>query len=115
LAEVFERGAALLSTTDETLVYQAPNNDDRDRAITLSCTAANSDSATEVGVTLKVTTAADALVYRSAVQIPVKPKSAIELLPNRKVLKRGDKVKMQATLANRLEVAVDVLEITPNV
>lgn len=115
MAEVFERGAAVLGTTDETLLYQAPNNNDQDRAITLSCLAANSDLSSEVGVTLKITTAAGVLVYRSAVQIPIKPRSALELLPNRKVLKRGDRVLAQATLANRLEVSLDVLEITPNV
>lgn len=115
MAEVFERGAAVLTTTGETLIYQAPNNSDQDRAITLSCLAANSDSSSEVGITLTMTTAAGVPVYRSAVQIPVKPRSALELLPGRKVLKRGDRVLAQATLANRLEVSLDVLEITPNV
>lgn len=115
MPEVFERGAAVLADVNETLLYQAPNSDNRDRAIILSCTAANSDPATPVGITIKVTTSGGSLIYRGAVEIPVSPKATLELMPNRKVLKRGDRVTAQATLGGRLEVAIDVLQITPNV
>ena len=115
MAEVFERASAVLSTLNETTVYQAPNTDDRDRSITLSCLAANIDGVNSADVTITVRNAAGQLLARTAYQIPVPAKSTLELMPNRLILKRGDQIRAQASLVNRIEVTVSTLEITPDV
>ena len=104
-----------LQTTDETLVYQAPNNQEGDRAISLSCLASNVDGdvATEVSLILK--TANNVALSRTAYRIQVPARATLEMLPNRVVLKRGDKVLAQASQGNRIEVTFSALEITPNV
>ena len=115
MAEVFERASAVLSTLNETTVYQAPNTDDRDRSITLSCLAANIDGVDSADVTIAVRDAAGQLLARTAYQIPVPAKSTLALMPNRLILKRGYQIRAQASLVNRIEVTVSTLEITPDV
>lgn len=111
MAEVFERSSAILTTQSETLVYQAPNNNDGDRAILLSCLAANTDGASEATISVRVTAANDALISRTAHQITVPAKATLELMPNRLILRRGEKVKAQASLPNRIDITVSALEL----
>lgn len=115
MPELFQRADVDLTTTNETSLYQAPNTTEADRAITLSCLVSNSDATASVDVTVRITNAQDQVISRTAVAIPVPAKSALELLPNRVVLKRGEKVKATASMANRLRLALSVLEITPGV
>jgi hypothetical protein len=115
MAEVFERSSALLDTLSQVDVYQAPNADDRDRSITLSCLAANVDTSGAVNVSLFVTNAANQVIAITASEIPVPARATLELLPSRLVLKRGDKIRAAASLINRASLTVSVLEITPDV
>lgn len=115
MPEVFERGTAALSTLNVTDVYQAPNDNPEDIAIVLSCLVANVDPNNEADITIQVTNSGNGIFSRTAREIRVPARSSIELMPNRLILKRGDKIRAQASLVNRLDVTVSVLEITPNV
>jgi hypothetical protein len=115
MAEVFQRSSALLDTLDDIQIYQAPNADDRDRSITLSCLAANLDTVTNADVSIFVTDAFNQVVAVTAFGIVVPSRSTLELMPNRLVLKRGDKIKASSSLINRITVTLSVLEITPDV
>jgi hypothetical protein len=115
MAEVFQRASVALPTTDEALVYQAPNNQEADRAISLSCLASNVDGDLPAEVSLILKTANNVVLSRTAYRIQVPARATLEMLPNRVVLKRGDKVFAQASLGNRIEVTFSALEITPNV
>jgi hypothetical protein len=115
MAEVFERSSELLDTLEPKDVYQAPSSDDRDRAITLSCLAANIDTVTPAEVSILVTDPFNQAIAVTAFGIPVPSRSTLELMPNRLVLKRGDKIRAVASSINRIVVTVSVLEITPNV
>jgi hypothetical protein len=115
MAEVFERSSQLLDTLQQKDVYQAPDTDDRDRSITLSCLAANVDTVTPADISIYLTDSSNQVIAITAFGIPVPSRSTLELLPNRLVLKRGDKIRAQASAVNRLRVTVSVLEITPDV
>lgn len=114
MAETFNRASVALTTTSITDVYQAPDIAAADRAIVLSCMVANKKVGTtgSVTVTLTITDSANAVLstWASAVSIP--GNASVEHIPNKLVLKRGEKLRATAGEANQLEVTVSSLEIT---
>lgn len=112
MAETFNRASVKLSTTSATDAYQAPNVAATDRAIVLSCMVANVDPSVSCDITLAITDASNVEVAKLASTISVPAKSTLEIVANKVVLKRGEKLRATASLANGLEVTVSALEIS---
>lgn len=112
MPETFNRESVGLTTTAITTVYQAPNAADSNRAIVLSCLIANVDGVSPADITVAVTSSTDTQIARIANTISVPADASLELIPNKLVLKRGEKLRATAGVANDLEVTVSALEIT---
>ena len=112
MAETFNRASAALSTTSITDVYQAPNVANTDRAVVLSCLVANVDGTNAADITLTITDSANAAIAKIANTIQVPADSTLEAIPNKLILKRGEKIRATASAASDLEVTVSALEIT---
>jgi hypothetical protein len=111
MAETFNRNSVKLTSTSITDAYQAPNNAAADRAIVLSCMVANVDPSVSCDVTVAITDASNTEIAKIANAIQVPAKSTLEIVANKVVLKRGEKLRATASLANDLEVTVSALEI----
>lgn len=111
MAEVFNRNSVSLTTTNVTDVYQAPNAANTDRAIVLSCMVANKKTGGAVNVTLNVTDSANTVLSAWCAAVPVPASASLEAVPNKLVLKRGEKLRAIAGEANQLEVTISALEI----
>lgn len=112
MAETFNRASAALSTTSITDVYQAPNVANTDRAVILSCLVANVDGTNSADITLTITDSADASIAKIANTIQVPADSTLEAIPNKLILKRGEKIRATASAVDDLHVTVSALEIT---
>jgi hypothetical protein len=112
MAETFNRASVALTTTSITDVYQAPNVADTDRAIVLSCMVANVDGANPCDITLTITNSSNTAVAKIANTISIPPDATLEAIPNKLILKRGEKIRATAGTASDLEVTVSALELT---
>jgi hypothetical protein len=112
MAETFNRSSVSLTTTNITDAYQAPNVADSDRAVVLSCMLANVDGTNAVDATVTITNSSDTAIAKIANTISVPADSTLELISNKLVLKRGEKLRVTAGAANDLDVTVSVLELT---
>ena len=112
MTETFNRASVALTTTSITDAYQAPNIAASDRAIVLSCLVANVDGTAASDVTITITDSANAVISRLASTISVPPDASLEVIANKLVLKRGEKLRATASTASDLEVTVSALEIT---
>lgn len=112
MAETFNRASAALSSTSITDVYQAPNTADSDRAVVLSCLVANVDGTNAADITLTITSSADAEIAKIANTIQVPADSTLEAIPNKLILKRGEKIRATASAAGDLHVTVSAMEQT---
>ena len=112
MAETFNRASAALTTTSITDVYQAPNVANSDRAVVLSCLVANVDGTNAADITLTITDSTNAAIAKIANTIQVPADSTLEAIPNKLILKRGEKIRATASAASDLEVTVSALEIT---
>lgn len=113
MAETFNRESAVLATTSTTDVYQAPNTNDADRAVVLSCLVANVDGVNAADITLLISSASNVDISRIAHAVEVPAGSTLETIPNKLILKRGEKIRAIASAGNDLHVTVSVLETTP--
>lgn len=111
MAETFNRASVALTTTSITDVYQAPNVADSDRAVVMSCLIANVDGANPCDVTITITDSSNVAIAKLASTISVPPDASLEVIVNKLVLKRGEKIRATAGTASVLEVTVSVLEI----
>lgn len=111
MAETFNRNSVKLTSTSVTDAYQAPNAAATDRAIVLSCMVANVDGTNSADVTVAITDSSNVEVAKIANVISVPAKSSLEIVANKVVLKRGEKLRVTASAANRLEATVSALEI----
>lgn len=111
MAETFNRNSVKLTTTTITDAYQAPNVASTDRAIVLSCMVANVDPSVACDITVAITDASNVEVAKIANTITVPAKATLEIVANKLVLKRGEKLRATASIANDLEVTVSALEI----
>lgn len=112
MAETFNRASVALSTTSITDVYQAPTANATDRAIVLSCLVANVDGINNASITLDITNSGNTGIAKIANTITVPADASIECIPNKLVLKQGEKIRATASAGGDLEVTVSVLEIT---
>lgn len=112
MAETFNRASVALTSTSITDVYQAPNVANTDRAVVMSCLVANVDGANPCDVTITITDSSDVAIAKLASTISVPPDASLEVIVNRLVLKRGEKIRATAGTASDLEVTVSALEIT---
>lgn len=112
MAEAFNRSSVALTTTSITDAYQAPNIAASDRAIVLSCLVANVDGTVASDVTITITDSSNSVISRLASTISVPPDASLEVIANKLVLKRGEKLRATAGTASDLEVTVSALEIT---
>lgn len=111
MADTFNRASVALATTSVTDVYQAPNVADTDRAIVLSCMVANVDGAASCDVTIAITDSSNIEIAKIANTIQVPADASLEIIANKLVLKRGEKLRATASAGGDLHVTVSALEI----
>jgi hypothetical protein len=111
MSNTFNNATVKLSSTSITDVYQAPNTADADRAVVMSVLVANIDGTTSADITLIITDSSNTELSRVAHTIPVPADTSLELVANKLVLKRGQKLRATASAANDLDVTVSVMEI----
>jgi hypothetical protein len=112
MAETFNRASVALATATITDVYQAPNTANTDRAIVLSCLVANVNGFANTAVTIDITDSANTAVAKIVSTVVVPADATLEVIPNKLVLKRGEKLRATAQNASHLDVTVSALEIT---
>ncbi len=112
MAETFNSVDTKLTTTGLTTVYQAPNLADSNRSVILSCMVCNVDGTNGADITIIKTDASDNELARWVSTVTVPADASLEVVQNKKILKRGQKLRAQASAANDLDITVDVLEIT---
>jgi preprotein translocase subunit YajC len=112
MAETFNRASVQLSTTNITDAYQAPNLAETDRAVVLSCLVANVDGVNSADITITVADSANTEIARLANTIQVPADASLEIIANKLVLKRGEKLRATASAAGDLHVTVSALEIS---
>lgn len=112
MAESFNRSSTALTTTGITDVYTAPSGNAADRAVVLSCIAANIDGTNAVDISLQVATSGDSKLSSVAHTITVPADSSLELIANKLVLEQGEKLRAIASTASGIDMTVSALEIT---
>jgi hypothetical protein len=112
MPESFNRSSTALTTTGITDVYLAPSGNANDRAVVLSCVAANIDGTIPIDVSVQVATSGNTKLSSIAHTITVPADSSIELVANKLVLKQGDKLRATASAASGVDFTVSSLEIT---
>jgi len=112
MAETFNRTSVKLSSTSVTDLYQAPNVANTDRAVILSCLVANVSGSSSANVTVAITDSSNTELAKICSTISVPSNASIELVANKVILKRGEKLRVTSGTANALEATVSALEIT---
>jgi hypothetical protein len=112
MAETFNRASVALSTASITDVYQAPNIADANRAVVLSCLVANVDGSASCDVTITIANSGDTEIAKLANTIQVPADASLEVIANKLVLKRGEKIRATASAGGDLHVTVSALEIS---
>lgn len=112
MTEAFNRASVALVTTGITDVYQAPSAAVSDRAVVISCLVANVDGANAANITLTITDSSDVVISRILLGASVPAGAALEAIPNKLVLKSGEKIRATASAASDLEVTVSAVEVT---
>jgi len=101
---------SLAVTSTETDLYTAPSTG---TAVILSCVVANVDGGSADDLTLKLTNSSNTQLARVASTVPVPADATLECVPNKLVLKNGQKLRVQGAAASgRLTAFVSALEIT---
>ena len=111
MANTFNNASVKLTSTSITDIYQAPTAAGS-ISVVLSCLVANVDGVASADITVIKTNSSDTEQTRLAHTIPVPSDTSLELIPNKVVLKAGEKLRAQASAGNDLDVTVSVLEIT---
>ena len=112
MAESFNNATVILSSTTVTDIYQAPTNNAADRAIVLSCMVSNIDGTASADVTISITNAANTVLSTLVSTLQVPADGAIEIIPNKLVLKQSQKIRATASAANDLSITLSALEVT---
>lgn len=112
MAETFNRASVALADTNATDIYQAPNLADANRAVVLSCMVANVDGANSADVTVAITDSANVEIAKLANTIQVPADASLEIIANKLVLKRGEKLRATASAGGDLHVTVSAVEIS---
>ena len=110
MSKTFNNATVKLASTSITDIYQAPNAADTDRAVVLSVLVANVDGTNSADITLTIADSSDTELSKLAHTIPVPADTSLEIVPNKVVLKRGQKIRATASAADDLHVTVSVME-----
>jgi hypothetical protein len=110
MSNTFNNATVKLASTSITDIYQAPNAADTDRAVVLSILVANVDGTNSADITITVANSSDTELSKLAHTIPVPADTSLEIVPNKVVLKRGQKIRATASAADDLHVTVSVME-----
>lgn len=111
MANTFNNAQAVLSTTSITDVYQAPATAGN-VAIVLSVLCANVNGTASADISIIKTTSGNSEQSRLAHTIPIPSDTSLEVVANKIVLKAGEKLRAQASVANYINVTISALEIT---
>jgi hypothetical protein len=111
MANTFNNAQAVLSSTSVTDVYQAPATAGN-VAIVLSVLCANVNGTASADVSIIKTNSSNTEQSRLAHTIPVPNDTSLEVVANKIVLKAGEKLRAQASVANYINVTISALEIT---
>lgn len=111
MPNTFNNAKVQLTTTNATDVYTAPSGTGN-VAIVLSAIAANYNGNASADFTLAITDGSNAVLSYLAYTIPVPNDTSLEVIPNKVVLKAGEKLRATASSANYFYVTASVLEIT---
>jgi hypothetical protein len=111
MSNTFNNATVKLASTSITDIYQAPNTADAERAVVMSILVANVDGTNSADITITVADSSDTELSKLAHTIPVPADTSLEIVPNKIVLKRGQKIRATASAADDLHVTVSVMEI----
>lgn len=111
MANTFNNATANLTTTNVTDVYQAPASAGA-VSIVLSSMIANVNGTANSNVNLLLTDSSNNILSYILFTVAVPQNTTLEAVSNKIVLKAGQKIRAQASLANYLNVTVSALEIT---
>lgn len=111
MATTFNNAKVQLTTTNVTDVYTAPSGTGN-VAVVMSCIAANYNGGASADFTLSITDGSNTLLSYLGYTIPVPNDTALEMIPNKVVLKAGEKLRATASSANYFYVTASVLEVT---
>lgn len=111
MANTFNNAQVALSTTSVTDVYQCPTTAGN-VAIVLSIMCANVNGTASADISIIKTNSSNTEQSRLAHTIPVPADTSLEVVANKVVLKAGEKLRAQASVANYINVTISALEIT---
>lgn len=111
MANTFNNSSTQLSSTTTTDIYACPSSAGA-VAVVLSCLVANVDGVNSADITISKTNSLNTVTSYLAWTVPVPGDAALEVIPNKLVLKEGEKLRAAASSANDLDITVSVLEIT---
>lgn len=114
MAELIKNAGLSLSTANLTQLFEVSNTVGSS-AVVVSILVVNdtnpTDGLAEGDITVVITNNADVEVSRLAFNLVVPPNSSLELIKNKVFLTQGQKIKVQASDANTLDVTLSVLEV----
>jgi tryptophanase len=111
MANTFNNAQVQLTSTALTDVYTAPTGTGN-VSIVLSTIAANYTGSAPASITIVKADNSNTLQSYIAYTIPIPQNTSLECIPNKVVLKAGEKIRAQASVANYFYVTVSALEIT---
>lgn len=106
----FNNAKVKLSGTSITDVYQCSTSTGA-TAVVLSILVANVDGSSSGDITLTLANSGDTELSQIAHTIPVPADSTLEAIPNKLVLKSGEKIRATASAGNVLDVTLSVMEV----
>lgn len=112
MAETFNNATVVLTSTAVTDIYQAPTSNAANRAIILSCLVTNIDGSASADITLSITDSANTVLSTLVSTLQVPADGAIEIVPNKLILKQSQKIRAAASAANDLSITLSALEVT---
>ena len=112
MANTFKNAEAILTTTSVTDLYQAPAAAGS-VSIVLSVLIANRNGSTSANATLILTNSSNTILSYILFTVPVPGSTTLEAVSNKIILQAGEKLRVQASAANILDVTLSCLEITP--
>mgnify|MGYP006274487449 CR=1 FL=1 len=111
MATAFNNAQAQLSTTSVTDVYQAPSGTNN-TAVIMSVLCANVNGTASADISIIKTNSSNTVQSYLAFTIPVPGDTSLEVVATRVVLKAGEKLRAQASVANYINVTISAMEIT---
>lgn len=111
MANTFNNASVKLTTTATTDIYQAPGTTGN-VGVVLSVLASNVNGGASADLSILKTDSGNTAQSYIAYTIPIPSDTSMEMIPNKLVLKAGEKLRATASSASYIEITVSVLEIT---